>query len=118
AYQVALVVLLFLKRARNPDSVFLSVLAEFHRRLQRRNVVLILCGVQADLAKALKNTRLNARIGERNIIPESGSPGDSVHEAICRAYDVLGSDFCQICPRRKETAKEQIKPEAATVSGP
>ncbi|HLN30327.1 MAG TPA: SulP family inorganic anion transporter [Gemmataceae bacterium] len=96
------VVVLFLKRARNPDAVCLNLLADFQRRLQARKVTLILCGVRADLAKALHNTRLDAEIGEQYIIPETGGTGMSTQYAVLRAYRILGPDLCEICPRRHE----------------
>ena len=96
------IVLLFLKRARNPDAVFLNLLADFHRRLGEQHVTLILCGVRLDLAKALKSTHLTREIGGENIIPEGATWGASTEEGVIRAYDVLGSDLCETCPRAAE----------------
>jgi sulfate permease, SulP family len=95
----ARIVLLFLKRARNPDAVFLNLLGDFHRRLQRSKIELVLCGVRPDLAKALRNTRLNVQIGEKQIIPDGDSPAGSVQAAVTRAYELLGTDYCATCPR-------------------
>jgi SulP family sulfate permease len=96
------VVLLFLKRARNPDAVFLNLLREFHDRLRRRQVHLILCGVRPDLAKALKTTRLRTELGEEQVVPEGDVPSASAQAAVRRAYELIGADFCPICPRTKE----------------
>jgi SulP family sulfate permease len=100
AKQDTRVVVLFLKRARNPDAVCLNLLADFHRNLQNRNIRLILCGVRADLAKALRNTGLDTQIGEEYMFPETGGTGASTQYALTRAYEILGSDRCPQCPRR------------------
>ncbi|HEV3444542.1 MAG TPA: SulP family inorganic anion transporter [Gemmataceae bacterium] len=95
-------VLLYLRRARNPDATFLGLLRDFHARLQKRKVELILCGVRPDLAKGLRNTKLDAVIGWPHIIPETDQPGDSAQHASDRAYAILGPDVCPVCPRRKD----------------
>ncbi len=87
----ARVLVLFLKRARNPDAVCLNLLASFQGHLRSRNIVLILCGVRPDLAKALGNTGLNTEIGDQNIIAETGGTGASTRYAITRAQEILGA---------------------------
>ncbi|HZY59227.1 MAG TPA: SulP family inorganic anion transporter [Candidatus Binataceae bacterium] len=96
------VVLLFLRRARNPDASFISLLTEFQRRLQARKIDLLLCGVRPDLARALRSTGLEAQIGREHIVPENAQPGVSVSEALRRAYETLNPDLCSICPRRTQ----------------
>jgi SulP family sulfate permease len=91
------VVVLFLKRARNPDAAFLALLGTFHRRLQAREVILILCGARPDLVSGLRGTGLEARIGPRQIVPETARPDTSTREAVSRAYEVLGEDRCPAC---------------------
>jgi SulP family sulfate permease len=101
------IVLLFLKRARNPDAVFLNLLADFQRRLHKRHVELILCGVRADLAKALQSTRLTAVLGAEHIILDTASPASSTPDVVSRAYAILDGDVCSTCPRKKDEATEQ-----------
>jgi SulP family sulfate permease len=96
------VVVLFVKRARNPDAAFLGLLGAFHKRLRRRKVDLILGGVREDLARALRTTGLDAKIGPDNIVAEAAWPGASGQEAVYRAYDILGTDLCPVCPRRHD----------------
>jgi SulP family sulfate permease len=95
------VVVLVLKRARNPDAAFLALLGDFHARLESRGVVLILCGVRADLARGLRGSGLDVHIGPGQIIPLHARLDSSTRQAIARAYEVLGEDLCQVCPRRK-----------------
>ncbi len=95
------VVVLVLKRARNPDAAFLGLLGIFHAHLESRGVVLILCGVRADLVRGLRGTGLDARIGPGQIVPLNARLDSSTRAAIARAYEVLGEDLCPVCPRRK-----------------
>jgi len=94
------VVVLYLKRAHNPDAAFLSLLIDFHRRLSKRKVALILAGVREDLAAGLRSTGLDAVIGRHQIVPLA-VPDTSTREALTRAYDLLGTDHCPACPREQ-----------------
>src|SRR5262249_35901906 len=49
------VVVLVLRRGRNPDAGFLDLLGKLHEVLRAREVVLVLCGVQTDLLTCLTN---------------------------------------------------------------
>jgi SulP family sulfate permease len=95
------VVLLFLRRARNPDAAFLTLLGDFHQRLCEYGVLLILAGVREDLARSLRDTRLELQIGRDCIIPESARAETSTREAIERAYEGLVVNRCSTCPRTK-----------------
>jgi SulP family sulfate permease len=92
------VVILMLQQARNPDAVFLTLLEAFHNELSRRNVALLLCGVHADLGKALARTGLDAQIGVNRIF--DGGPRDAVQ----LAYSLLGENLCATCPQRQARA--------------
>jgi SulP family sulfate permease len=83
------VVILFLQRARNPDAAFLNLLDKFQLRLQERRIVLVLCGVQPDLQKALHATGLDAQIGPENIVAETAGPDAGTEAAIRRGGAVL-----------------------------
>jgi SulP family sulfate permease len=99
------VVILVLKRARNPDAAFLNLLKAFHMNLRRRNIALLLSGVQADLRKALTGTGLDAGIGfSRIFFHRPSQEGSSTGDAIRYAYNLLGDGLCSTCPRRQETA--------------
>jgi SulP family sulfate permease len=110
------VVVLVLSRARNPDAAFLKLLDTFHTKLRNENVVLMLAGVQPDLSRALTSTGMVGRIGDHQIFrdPQRGpgeeipatpltTQGASIWNAVRFAYDLLGENLCNICPRRKGT---------------
>jgi SulP family sulfate permease len=95
------VVLLFLRRARNPDAAFLNLLDAFHQRLCEHGVLLLLAGVRDDLASGLRDTKLDLQIGQDCIIRESARAESSTREAIDRAYEVVVSNRCSTCPRKE-----------------
>lgn len=102
------VVVLFLKRARNPDAVFLSLLDGFHTRLRRRGVELILCGVRPDLERALHQTGLDTQIGSHSVFPGNPVPGVATQQAVTQAYHFLADNVCPTCPHHptRETAQQ------------
>jgi SulP family sulfate permease len=70
------VVVLVLKRARNPDAGFLALLRRLHERLRTRGVVLILSGVRPDLMAGLVGTRLFDALGAGFIHQTSAEPAN------------------------------------------
>jgi SulP family sulfate permease len=98
----ARVVVLRVKRARNPDAVCLALLEQFVRRVQAHKTMVLLCGVRPDLARALRASGLDALLGPEQIFYEGPVLISSTLEAVRRAYDLLGSDYCAVCPRRHQ----------------
>jgi SulP family sulfate permease len=101
------VVVLRLKRARNPDGVCLALLGTFQERLAKRKVVLLLCGVREQMAGALRATGLASSLGSERIFPERLTVGSSTLDAVRAAYDLLNGDYCATCPRRTQIGKQQ-----------
>jgi SulP family sulfate permease len=97
------VVVLRLKRVRNPDAVCLVLIEGFLARLEARGVTVLLCGVRDDLARVLRSSGLADRL-EGRLFREMPGPSSSTLEAVRHAYDLLGSDICANCPRRDESA--------------
>jgi sulfate permease, SulP family len=95
------VLILVLKRARNPDAAFLRLLEGFHDRLRRRDVALLLCEVATDLGASLVSTGLEDRIGPARIFREGAGLGSSTLAALAHAYELLGERRCGTCPRRE-----------------
>lgn len=93
------VVVLRVKRARNPDAVCLGVLERFVEGMKERGVKMLLCGVRSDLAGALERTGLNERIGEKQLFLEQQVRLTSTLLAVRHAY-LLIPRRCELCPRR------------------
>lgn len=84
------VVVLRMKRVRNPDAVGLTLLEHFLGRMQARNVHVLLCGVRIPLFDSMKRTGLVARLDEKDIFLEEPVRQTSTLLAIRYAYQLLG----------------------------
>jgi len=93
------VVVLRLKRVRNPDAVGLAQLEGFLERMKQRGVQVILCGVRSHLYSAMKRIGLAARLGEGEIFLEQPVRQTSTLLAIRHAYRLI-PDPCPGCPRQ------------------
>ncbi len=83
------VVILVLRRGRNPDAAFLNVLWELHNKLESRGVVLLLCGVPADLMACLAATNLADVFGVDRLFPFRPPEQPCEAEAVAFALQLL-----------------------------
>jgi SulP family sulfate permease len=97
------VVVLRLKRARNPDAAGMSLLDKSVDRLHARNVDVVLCGVQRMMRAKMHHTGLDQKVDDSHIFLEQPVKQTSTVLAIRYAYDLL-SDYCANCPRRDRRA--------------
>jgi len=96
------VIVLRLKRSRNPDAVALTMLEDFLDRMKERGVLVLLCGVRNELYNVLENTGIIARAGEQ-VFREEQVRQTSTMRAIQYAYSIIRQP-CADCPRtRAET---------------
>jgi SulP family sulfate permease len=127
------IIVLRLKRTRNADMVCLERLQHFLQEMQRRKVVVLLCGVREDFANALErlgfhdwlpreyvffegiagsiwNAETSSPEGPQDLRTE-GRNGErhalsSTLEAVRIAYEILDDDLCPHCPLRQKSDKE------------
>jgi SulP family sulfate permease len=99
----ARVVIIVLKRARNPDASFFHLAGLLADTLQERGIALLLCGVSDALRGALAVTGLEARIGPDRVFGQVPAPTPTTRDAIELAYRIIG-EMCPSCPRRPENA--------------
>ena len=92
------VVVLRLKRARNPDAVGMSLLERCIDRLHQRNIHVVLCGVQRAMRAKMRNCGLDEKLDDSHIFLEQPVRQTSTVLAIRYAYGLL-TDFCVGCPR-------------------
>jgi sulfate permease, SulP family len=102
------VVVLRLKRVRNPDAVCLEIFERFIVKMEQRGIPVLLCGVRPDFAKILNTSGLHKRLGNERVFLEMAGPTSSTLEAVRKAYDFLGGNLCETCPRRKEMGKDVL----------
>ena len=66
------VIVLRLKRARNPDAVCLNLLNKFILRVESQGIIVLLCGIHPDLAQALDACGIAAHLGTGRVFHETG----------------------------------------------
>jgi sulfate permease, SulP family len=91
------VVVLRLKRARNPDAVGMTLLEGFLERVRERGVRVLLCGVRAELYEMIQRTGIDERHREQ-IFVEQPVRQTSTLLAVRHAYELV--EPCASCPRR------------------
>ena len=95
------IIVLRVKRTRNPDIVCMERLHHFIVEMQAKGVKVMLCGVRADFAQAMKNLRFEDFLSPDAIFMEDPARlGSATLAAVRHAYDLLGEDICSHCPRR------------------
>jgi len=93
------VVVLRMKRVRNPDAVGLTLLEGFLERIKPRGVHVILCGVRSHLYSGMRRSGLAALLDEGEIFLEQPVRLTSTLLAIRHAYELI-PDRCPGCPRQ------------------
>ncbi|HMN06202.1 MAG TPA: SulP family inorganic anion transporter [Flavobacteriales bacterium] len=94
------VLVLRLKRARNPDAVGLYLLNDLVKRVEDRGIEVLLCGVNDDLYAMLQRT--GADFGRAEVFREQKVRFTSTMMAVKRAYEIVGDDICGHCPRHHQ----------------
>jgi SulP family sulfate permease len=102
----ARVLILRLKRTRNPDMVCLEMLQRFLEEMQDRKVPVLLCGIRPDFEQALRNLRFHHWLPRDYLFHEGATMGSSTLQAVRRGYELLGDDLCATCPRRDERGNQ------------
>jgi SulP family sulfate permease len=103
------VVVLRLKRARNPDAVCLGVLDRFVEQMNTAGVTVLLCGVRPNLMKVIEASGLLRHLGAERVFvfQETGEVWSSTLEAVRFAYEIIGDDVCETCPRYADSLNEK-----------
>jgi sulfate permease, SulP family len=98
------VVVLRLKRARNPDAVGMALLEGAIDRLRRHGVQVLVCGVRPEFFAAMTRSGLAGKLGPENIFLEQPVRRTSTLLAIRHAYELL-TEMCPTCPRREPAVR-------------
>lgn len=100
------VVVLRMKRLRNPDAPGLAVVEEFLRRMQQRQVHVLLCGVRVHMYDTMVRAGLGPLFGTKDVFLEQPVRETSTMLAIKHAYELIG-ETCVDCPRKEMSARER-----------
>ncbi len=99
--------ILRVKRTRNPDMVCMERFQHFLQEMEQKKITVLLCGVRKDFDQAMINLHFYDWLPEVRIFRENtGLPGSATSAAVRYAYDLLGDDVCDTCPRRKPAEPE------------
>ena len=97
------VVVLRLKRARNPDAVGVSLLDHFVDRMNARGVVLVVCGVRHGMFVCFEKSGVIDKIGRDNVFLEQPVRQTSTMLAVEHAQRLVHRP-CAICRARQSGA--------------
>ncbi len=103
----ARIIVLRVKRTRNPDMVCMERLQQFLQEMEEQKVTVLLCGVREDFAEAMRNLHFQDWLPAQRVFLEQNTEDSSTLEAVRRAYDLLGADVCPSCPRRGLTEPDK-----------
>jgi sulfate permease, SulP family len=96
------IIVLRVKRTRNPDMVCMERFHDFLKDMDAKAVPVLLCGVRTDFEQAMKNLHFYDWLPAARIFRENDRlPGSATLAAVRYAYELLGDDVCETCPRRK-----------------
>lgn len=97
----AKMLVLRVKRTRNPDIVCMERFQHFLQEMETQGVTVLLCGVRADFMQAMKNLHFQQWLPADRVFPENVNvPGSATLAAVRHAHGLLGDDVCDNCPRR------------------
>lgn len=91
------VVVLRLKRTRNPDMVSLERLQHFLHDMRNQGVTVLLCGVRPDLAQGMKNLDFHNWLPRDHVFLEELELYSSTLKAVRYAYQILPHNSCPHC---------------------
>ena len=103
------VIVLRLKRVRNPDAVCLERLEHFLHDADRLGISVLLAGVRPDLLTAITNLGFLYWYPADHIFPQAGDDADSATlRAVRRAYDIVSEgNSCTHCADNTLTKEEK-----------
>jgi SulP family sulfate permease len=99
------VLVLRVKRTRNPDMVFMERLQHFLRDMEKLGVTVLLCGVQDDFAQGLENLRFYDWFPSDRVFLEEDKEYSATLKAVRYGYRIIENNVCDHCVQ-KERAKE------------
>ncbi len=95
------VIILRVKRLRNPDAVGLTLIENFMEHMKRRHVHVLMCGVRPHLYEVLKRTGTLERLAEQVFLKQEVRQTSTLR-ALEHAYTLIDNP-CSRCPQRGET---------------
>jgi sulfate permease, SulP family len=99
------VIVLRLKRTRNPDLVCLERFQHFIEDMKGKGITVLLCGVRIDFAKAIQKMDFSESLPSSQVFPEEDEKDSATVKAVRSAYRLIEKNHCEHC-RQKELQTE------------
>jgi sulfate permease, SulP family len=90
-------VVLRLKRIRNPDMVTMERFDHFLHDMEKRGITVLLCGVRADFAKAMKNLHFEQWLPADHIFREEDERFSATLKAVRYVHEMTKENICPHC---------------------
>ena len=103
------VIVLRLKRTRNPHLVCLERIQHFIEDMKAGGIMVLLCGVRGDLAKAIRNMGFSNSLGPSQLFPEEDEKDSATIKAVRHAYDLVERNNCDHCKQKELRETGQAK---------
>lgn len=94
------VIVVRLKRTRNPDLVCLERFELFVDDLKEKGITVLFCGVRPDLAKAMKKMGSSNWLRPDQVFPEEDDKDSATIKAVRHAYSLLEQNDCSHCKQK------------------
>jgi len=105
------IVILRVKRTRNPDIVCMERLQHFLAELEQHGAMVLLAGVRQDFHQVMQNLQFEDQLPADHVFLEDPAVvGSATLSAVRYAYQRLGDDLCDHCPRRGESLNDANVP--------
>ena len=103
------VIVVRLKRTRNPDMVCLERLQNFIEDLKAKGITVLLCGIRPDLAKAMNNLGFSSWLASDQVFPEEDDKDSATLKAVRHAYNLIEENTCAHCKQKQLADGRQLK---------
>ena len=108
------VIVLRLKRTRNPDAVCLERIEHFLHDAEALGITVLLAGVRPEFLAAINRLGFPAWYPPAHIFPEADDDADSATlQAVRRAYEITGD--AQLCPHCARSARTSSQPREVSL---
>jgi SulP family sulfate permease len=101
------VLILRVKRTRNPDMVFMERLQHFLQDVEKMGVTVLLCGVRADFAQGLENLRFYDWLPSDRVFLEEEKDYSATLKAVRYSYSIIENNFCDHCARMERAKQDE-----------
>jgi sulfate permease, SulP family len=102
-------IVLRLKRTRNPDLVCLERLQHFIEDMRAEGITVLLCGVRSDLHRAIEKMEFSNSSASNQLFPEEDDKDSATIKAVRHAYALIGNNNCGHCKQKELREKGHEK---------